>query len=78
MQENLSYDNDDYYYYEDENDEEYFRRKQRELRAERLRRMQERRRAWVRKIYSKQIGIGIGLIACSCLSSYFWILNSKF
>ena len=36
--ENLSYDNDDYYYYEDETDEDYFRRKQRELRAERLRR----------------------------------------
>ena len=46
---------DDYYdYYEEfETDEDYFRRKQRELRAERLRRMQERRRAWVRKIYSK-------------------------
>jgi len=51
VQENLSYDNDDYYYYEDvdETDEEYFRRKQRELRAERLRRMQERRRAWLQK-----------------------------
>lgn len=47
--ENLSYDNDDYYYYEDETDEDYFRRKQRELRAERLRRMQERRRAWLQK-----------------------------
>jgi len=48
-EENLSYDNDDYYYYEDETDEEYFRRKQRELRADRLRRMQERRRAWLQK-----------------------------
>jgi len=42
---------DDYYdYYEEfETDEDYFRRKQRELRAERLRRMQERRRAWLQK-----------------------------
>ena len=41
----LVYDNDEYYYEEYENDDEYYLRRQRQ---ERLKRLQERRRAWLR------------------------------
>lgn len=49
-QEEVVYDNDDYYYYEDDEIEDYqvYKQKQKQrLRNERLRRLQERRRAWL-------------------------------